>query len=199
MKKRTKIQVVVAMGIVFNILGAFLAMTFSIPFYMDSIGTILVAGLLGPKYAMLTGVLGSLTSGITFDIYSLYYAPVQLLTGFFAGILYHDKWLNGWRTPIGSLLVGIPTSLASAIITACLFQGITSGASSTIVVVLHHLGLNLVLSILVVQVFTDYLDKFLAVVLTKVIIERGRLYEKWGISWKDTVKSQKSLKEKLFY
>ena len=52
MKKKTKMQMVIVMGIVFNVMGAFIAMTLSIPFYMDSIGTILVAGLLGPKYAM---------------------------------------------------------------------------------------------------------------------------------------------------
>ena len=158
-----KVQIVIAMGIVLNVLGAFIAMSFSIPFYMDSIGTILVAGLLGPKYAMLTGVLGSLTSGMTFDMYSFYYAPVQLLTGFFAGILYHGPWLKGWKTFIGSILVGVPTSIASAIITAMLFRGITSGSSSAIVVVLNHLGLNLVFSIFIVQIFTDYTDKLLAV------------------------------------
>lgn len=198
MKKKTKIQMVVIMGIVFNVLGAFIAMTFSIPIYMDSIGTILVAGLLGPRYAMLTGLLGSLTSGMTFDIYSLYYAPVQLCTGFFAGYLYHGKWLKGWRTPFGSLLVGIPTSLLSACITAVLFNGITSGASSTFVVVFHHLGMPLVLSILVIQVFTDYMDKLFAVCLTKAIIERGHLYEKWGIAWKDTAALKTNAKEKSF-
>ena len=72
MKKQTKIQMVVTIGIILNVVGAFIAMTFSIPFYMDSIGTILIAGLLGPKYAMLTGVLGSITSGFTFDMYSFY-------------------------------------------------------------------------------------------------------------------------------
>lgn len=199
MRKRMRIQIVVAFGIALNVIGAMIAMTLSIPFYMDSIGTILVAGLLGPQYAMLTGVLGSLTSGITFDIYSLYYAPVQLLTGFFAGILYHGKWLKGWRLPIGSLLVGVPTSLASALITAGLFHGITSGASSTIVMLLNHIGLDLVLSILLVQVFTDYMDKLLAVIFTKMIITRGRLKEKWGISWKDTAKSPKKSKEKLSF
>ena len=192
-------QVVIAMGILFNVLGAFIAMSFSIPFYMDSIGTILVAGLLGPKYAMLTGVLGSLTSGMTFDVYSFYYAPVQLLTGFFAGILYHGPWLKGYKTLIGTILVGIPTSIASAFITALLFNGITSGASSTIVVVLNHMGLNLVLSIFIVQVLTDYTDKLLAVILTKLIIERGNLYERWGVPWKDTVKSQTKSKEKLSF
>ena len=60
MKKETKKQMLITIGIVLNVVGAFIAMTFSIPFYMDSIGTILIAGLLGPKYAMLTGVLGNL-------------------------------------------------------------------------------------------------------------------------------------------
>ena len=181
MKKTTKRQMLIAIGIALNVIGAFIAMTFSIPFYMDSIGTILIAGLLGPKYAMLTGVLGSLSSGVLFDVYSFYYAPVQLLTGFFAGILYHTSWLKGWKMLIGSILIGVPTSIASAIITACLFQGITSGSSSAIVVILHHFGMNLVLSIFIVQVFTDYMDKLLAVIFTKMVIQRGKLEERWRI------------------
>ena len=199
MKRQTKISIVIALGITLNVVGAFIAMTFSIPFYMDSIGTILVAGLLGPKYAMFAGVLGSITSGFTFDIYSFYYAPVQLLTGFFAGIMYDTKWLKGKFMPLGSILVGIPTSIASAFITALLFGGITSGSSSAIVVILHNLGLNLVVSIFLVQVFTDYLDKLFAVYLTRLIIERGKLKEKWGISWKDTVKLPIRSKEKSYF
>lgn len=199
MKKRTKIQTVMTIGIVLNVVGAFIAMTLSIPFYMDSIGTILVAGLLGPKYAMITGVLGSIASGLTFDIFSLYYAPVQLTTGFFAGLLYQTKWLKGKRMPLGSILVGVPTSLLSAVITANLFNGITSGSSSMLVVLLHNSGLNLVLSVLLVQVFTDYTDKLLAVYFTRLVIKRGNLDEKWGIVWKDTVKLPTKQKEKLYY
>lgn len=198
MKKITKIQFVVALGILFNVMGAFIAMNFSIPFYMDSIGTILVAGLLGPWYAMITGVLGSITSGMTFDMYSFYYAPVQLLTGFFAGILYHTSWLKGYKTVLGAILVGIPTSLTSAVITAMLFHGITSGSSSMIVIILNNMGLKLVTSIFIVQVFTDYTDKLFAVILTRTLIERGNLYEKWGIAWKGTATFKAKCKEKLF-
>lgn len=183
-----KKQILIAVAISLNVVGAFIAMTCNIPFYMDSIGTILAAGLLGPKYAILSGVLGSLVSGCTFDSYSLYYAPVQILTGFFAGTLYHTKWLNGKWLPIGSILVGVPTSLLSAIITAMLFHGITTGGSSIFVILLSKLGMNLVISIFIVQVLTDYIDKLLAVIFTKAIIKRGRLNEKWRIQWKDTVK-----------
>ena len=42
MKKTTKRQMLIAIGIALNVIGAFIAMTFSIPFYMDSIGTIFI-------------------------------------------------------------------------------------------------------------------------------------------------------------
>jgi len=171
MKKIQK-HTIVIMGIVLNVMGAYIAMTFKIPFYMDSIGTVFVAGMLGPKYAIITGLLGSFVSGMTFDIYSLYYAPVQIFTGFFAGVLYHTKWLNGKRMVIGNLLVAVPTSLASALITAGLFHGITSSGSTFLVIILHKLRFNLVVSILLVQIFTDYIDKLLAVMISKIVIKR---------------------------
>lgn len=179
---KLKKQIVVTMGIMLNVIGAYVAMNLSIPFYMDSIGTIVVAGLLGPKYAIVTGVLGSVCSGITFDVYSFYYAPTQILTGFFAGVLYHSKWLEGKRKAIGIFLVGFPTSLASAIITASLFGGLTSSSSSIFVILLNKAGLHLVVSVLLMQVVTDCIDKAIAIILTKTIIKKGRLQEKWGIN-----------------
>ena len=158
-------QCMIAIGIVINIVGAFLALNLRLPVYLDSIGTVLVSGLLGPVYGMVTGVLGSLISGITFDIYSLYYAPVQLFTGLMAGLVFRTVWLKGWRLPIGSLAVSLPTSVVSAMITAFLFGGITSSGSSYLVVLMNNLGLNLTLSCFLVQVLTDYGDKLIAVIL----------------------------------
>lgn len=190
MNKRIRIMNLIAIGIILNVIGAFIAMSLSIPVYMDSIGTILIAGLLGPKYAMITGLLGSLTSGITFDMYSFYYTPVQLFTGFFAGMLYHTSWLKGYKTLIGNILVSIPTSLLSALITAYLFGGLTSSSSSTFVIIFQHLGLPLIICVFVTQVFTDYIDKLLAVYLTRQLLEKGKLDQKWGLKWKDTAKLQ---------
>ena len=75
----------VALGIVLNIVGAFIALNLRLPIYLDSVGTVLSGALLGPVYGVATGVLGSLISGITFDIYSLYYCllytSIVLLSG----------------------------------------------------------------------------------------------------------------------
>lgn len=164
-------QCMVALGIVLNIVGAFIALNLRLPVYLDSIGTVLSGALLGPVYGVATGVLGSFISGITFDVYSLYYAPVQILTGLMAGWMFRTKWLRGYRLPIGGLALSLPTSIASAAITAFLFGGITSSGSSYLVVLMSKLGMNLTLSCFLVQVLTDYADKLIAVLLVAVVLK----------------------------
>lgn len=155
----------IGLGISLNIIGAFIALTLKLPIYLDSIGTILIACLLGPKYAVITGVCGSLVSGFTFDIYSIYFAPVQITTGLIAGIMYNKGFLNGKKTPLGVFVFTIPTSIISAMIAAFLFGGITSSGSSYIVQILKLMGISDVVSVFITQIVTDYIDKFIAVAL----------------------------------
>ena len=160
----------VGMGIAINIIGAFIALGLRLPIYLDSVGTIFIACVLGPKYAVATGVLGSLVSGMTFDVYSLYFAPVQISTGLLAGIMYNKGFLKGAKTPLGVFLFTLPTSLISAMIAAFLFGGVTSSGSSYIVQILSHFNVPMVVSVFITQVFTDYADKFLAVVLVGIVV-----------------------------
>ncbi|MDK2562560.1 ECF transporter S component [Romboutsia sedimentorum] len=167
MNKKTNVRTItlVGLGVALNIIGAFIALNLKLPIYLDSIGTIMIAALLGPKYAVITGVCGSLVSGMTFDIYSLYFAPVQISTGFFAGLMYEKGFLKGRKTPLGVVIFTIPTSIISAMIAAYLFGGVTSSGSSYIVQILRVVGMPDVVSVFIVQIFTDYADKFVAVAL----------------------------------
>jgi len=163
-------QCMVALGIVINIVGAFIALNLHLPVYLDSIGTVMISALYGPVYGIVTGLLGSLVSGFTFDIYSLYFAPVQIFTGFMAGVMFNTKWLKKGWIPLGSLAVSLPTSIASAVISAFVFGGITSSGSSIIVQVLTKAGVSLTVSCFVVQVVTDYFDKLLGIVIVSVVL-----------------------------
>ena len=49
-------QCMVALGIVLNIVGAFIALNLRLPVYLDSIGTVLSGALLGPVYGVATVV-----------------------------------------------------------------------------------------------------------------------------------------------
>lgn len=166
----TKKITLMSMGIALNIIGALTALTLKLPIYVDSVGTIFVACLLGPKYAVMTGVCGSLVSGMTFDVYSLYFAPVQISTGLLAGLMYKKGFLKGKRTPLGVFIFTLPTSLISATIAAYIFGGVTSSGSSYIVQILSYFNVPMVVGVFATQVCTDYLDKLLAVILVGLVV-----------------------------
>ena len=142
----------VAICITINIVCPFIAMNLRLPIYMDSIGTIMIARMFGAGYGMITGICGSLFCGITFDIYSLYYFPVQILTSLTTAYASKKGWLDGKKLFAAGWFISVPTALLSAMITAYIFGGITAAGSSYIVMLLKGMGVGLTLSCFIVQI-----------------------------------------------
>ena len=161
MKKLTVVQVCfIALSAVINIIGGNLALVLRLPIYLDSIGTFLASALLGPV----------VISGITTDIYSLYFIPVQIVTGVAAGILFRTTLLKKWNIFLGAFCVSIAGTIISACITAYVFGGVTSSGSSILVTLLHKLGLNMVASAFVVQIVTDYADRLISIAIVVAVL-----------------------------
>ncbi len=160
------------LGVALNIIGTLIAFSFKIPILMDSLGTVMISALIGPIYAVITGILSSVVSGITFDIYSLYFAPVQIFVGLLTGIMFNRGYMEGKKRFLAVLLISSVSSFTGAIISAFLFGGITSSSSSYIVVILFNLGINKVLSVFLVQFLMDYIDRYLAVSLVIPVLKK---------------------------
>jgi energy-coupling factor transport system substrate-specific component len=161
---------VIALAIVLNVIGGHIALLFHLPIYLDSIGTIMIAMLYGPVYGMLPPLLYGLVMGFSIDIYSLYYMPVGMILGLTTGLAARYFSLKGWRIIPGALMITIPGTIVSSIITAVLFGGITSSGSTIIVQLLNKAGLGLTASVFVVQIMTDYLDRILSLVLVPFLL-----------------------------
>lgn len=173
MKRNTTIRITVtAFCVVLNMAGAYVAQMFRIPIYLDSIGTILVAALLGPGLGLTAACLSGLLNGITSDPYAFYFIPSGMITGFAAGILFKFGWFRKWKLPLGVLFLTVPGTLVSSCISAFLFGGVTSSGSSVLVQVLHHMGCGLVASAFIAQIMTDYLDRLVSVVLVCLLTAR---------------------------
>ena len=161
---------VIALAIVLNVIGGHIALLFHLPIYLDSIGTIMIAMLYGSVYGMLPPLLYGLVMGFSIDIYSLYYMPVGMILGLTTGLAARYFSLKGWRIIPGALMITIPGTIVSSIITAVLFGGITSSGSTIIVQLLNKAGLGLTASVFVVQIMTDYLDRILSLVLVAFLL-----------------------------
>ena len=83
--------------------------------------------------------------------------------------MFRKGFLDGVKTPLGTFIFVLPTSIISAMIAAIVFEGVTSAGSSYIVQALEVLSIgNLFSNIFLTQIITDYMDKFLGVVLVNL-------------------------------
>lgn len=160
----------IALAIVINIVGSYIALGLHLPIYLDSMGTIMTAILLGPFYGLFPGVLSALVTGMTSDIYALYYMPVGIVLGVMTGFVFQKNKSN--KLFVKSFCISVPASLISACITANLFGGITSSGSTMLVQLLAKTPLGLMLSCLIVQFFTDYFDRLLSLWLVLSVIKK---------------------------
>lgn len=174
MKKiSTRTLTIMALCIGINYMGGTIALWLRLPIYLDCIGTIFAGALLGPIAGMLTGLSSGVLSGVTTDIFSLYYSPIQIVTGLLAGLVlynYLQSRQSRFKLLFLTLLLSVPGTIISSIITVQLFGGITSSGSSMIVQLLHGFGLNQTASVIVVQAGTDYLDRLLSVIVVALVI-----------------------------
>ena len=156
--------------IVINIMGGHLALYTRLPVYLDTIGTLLGSAFFGPIGGVITGVLTALINGATGDLFSIYYMPSQITVALMAGLVYKKfkptDIKNIWWL---ALVISLPATIVSTIITVMLFHGITSSGSSMIVQVLHGMGINEVVAVFLVQVGTDYLDRLIGVYVVAIV------------------------------
>ena len=92
--------------------------------------------------------------------------------GFLTGLAWQKKSDKLWWIFAAALIVTIPSSLLSSLITAGLFGGITSSGSSVIVQLLAKTPLGLTLSCFIVQVCTDYLDRVIGFVIVNALMKK---------------------------
>ncbi|MGT2888337.1 ECF transporter S component [Streptococcus didelphis] len=163
-----------ALAITLNYIGANLALFLHLPIYLDMIGTLLLSLLLGPWVGAATAMSSALLSWLTSDAFALFYAPVAMVTALLSGFfLRHNSRAKEivWK----AFCISLPGTALAALITVSLFKGITSSGSSLLVQVLHSLGLNLTASVLLVQMTSDYLDRFISLALVLAVIKNLKI------------------------
>lgn len=169
---KLRYTILIAMSIAINIIGANIALFLKLPIYLDLIGTLLIAVLLGPSYAAISAIVSSLINWMTTDIFSLYFSPVAVVVAILVGILF-NKNTKLTKFPLKVLIISLPGTIIASLITVILFHGITSSGSSLIATFLHSLGLDMTISLILVQAFTDYADRLISLLIVFLFIKQA--------------------------
>lgn len=163
-----------------NLALCFINMQLKLPIYLDTVGTMLVAALLGAPWAVACALLSAVAnSGL--DPFALPFVPQSITSALMATLVFRHPRVKQLAVPIKGLIVGLPAAIIGAVIAAYIFGGVTSAGSSYILQFMTHaMGLPLVASAFAVQLVTDYIDKTLIILFVTLVVRRlpGRILER---------------------
>src|SRR5512135_3478839 len=86
----------VAFGIALNLTVGQITIALKIPLYLDSIGTILVAVLVGPYAGIIAGSLANIMAAAFGNPTMMFFIPVVIVIGAFTGFLAKRGWFKRW-------------------------------------------------------------------------------------------------------
>jgi energy-coupling factor transport system substrate-specific component len=143
-----------AMGLVVNQLG--------LPVYLDTLGTVLAAGLAGPLAGLLTGLVSQVVRSLYEGFVWFPFVLIQVLIALVASL---SRRQAGFASPARAVAWGIAAGVvggsASAGISYTLFEGVTATGVTALTAVLATAGLARSAAVFLASITTDILDKVL--------------------------------------
>jgi energy-coupling factor transport system substrate-specific component len=165
--------VVVRTGVIVNLVIGQIVAALLLPLFLDAVGTILVAALVGPGAAIVVGLVSQLLNAVLSGNLSwLPFAVIQVVIALYAWLAARaGLFRRVWTAAPAGLLLGFIAGSMAAPISLYLFGGATAGGVTAITTVLRALGLPLAQAVRISSLSTDLLDKTVAFALVAIILQ----------------------------
>ena len=152
-----------AFCIALNLTAGQITAALKIPLYLDSIGTILVAVLVGPWSAVICGSTANLLAAAFGNPTMIFFIPVVAVIGAFSGFLARKGWFRKWYlVVIGGSMQGVLAAIVSAPISAYLFGGVMMAGTDFLVLYFRSVGNTLLNSVIYQGLASDPVDKLVS-------------------------------------
>lgn len=170
---QTQKMTIAVIGIVMNIVLGTLVSTFQIPLlFLDTIGTIFVAVLLGPVYGATAGGLTNVTIGIMTNPRSIPFALVNIAIGLIVGFVSRKYNFNLVVAIITGLVLAVVAPLIGTPIAVFLYGGLTGGGMDLFVTWLSATGEKLFTAAFIPRVAGNLIDKVASTILVALLLSR---------------------------
>jgi len=169
----TQTWVLIPIGVAVSVVAAFFVNALKLPIYLDTLGTLLIAILVGPWAAALTGLFVNLVEGVLVNPTFIPYTPLQIAFGLAAGYLANRGWFRTYSRIVGvGLVVAVISIVMGAPITVYAFGGVTGTGSDAVTGFFLATGSNLWSAVIGQTIVVEPVDKVLTAVLAALIAKR---------------------------
>ena len=152
--------VLIAIAVAINMIGGQLISLLKLPIFLDSIGTLISAVLLGPVIGMLTGLLTNLLWGLLTD-------PIA------AGWLARAGWFRTLpKVVISGVVITLAVTAVAVPLRTALFGGVTGSGADLFVAWIHSAGQNLLESVAITVLGANLVDKILTAIIVWILLRQ---------------------------
>lgn len=170
---KNKTLVLIAICVAVNMGLGQLASTLKLPIFLDSIGTILAALLMGPWIGMLAGLVTNLIWGLVSSPVAAAFAPVAMVIGLSAGFLARRGMFGTIpKTVASGVIVTIFVTIVATPIRTYLFGGVTGSGADFFVAYMNAVGAKLLESVAFTVVGANLVDKVVSCLVAWFIIRQ---------------------------
>ena len=169
----TYIAIMIPIGVAINYIGGLIASTLALPIYMDSIGTVIVAAIMGPWIGAFSGALYNIISALTGGnipgaLFAICNIGSGLIVGFMARYGFFKKW---WHIIIATVLVALWNAGTGAPIAMVVYGGVDGNVGTNLMIAsLQAIGQDLGSAAFWSRVPTNLLDKGIACFISWIIL-----------------------------
>ncbi len=161
----------IPIAVAINFVGGQLAINLKLPFYLDTIGTILVAMLCGPWVGAVAGLVTNVIIGIT-DPTFFPFAIVSIALGLVTGFLARSNFFSTWpKRIISIILMALVSILVAAPIVVLVFGGMTSSGTSLFTATMLATGSGIWKAVFSTELIFTVFDRIIAIILTFLVIK----------------------------
>ena len=148
-----------SLSVAINIILGIVTKSLNLPFYLDTLGTVITAALVGPIPGAIVGALTNVITGFMYSIkdipFLLVNVAVALIVGFVAKkfkFTYKSAFITGLVLSVVCPLIGTPISIA-------IYGGLTGTVSDVIVLWLKSSGSSIFAASFIAKVGNNLIDK----------------------------------------
>lgn len=170
----TYMAILIPLGVAINLVGGQIASRLQLPLFLDSIGTAIIAAIMGPFVGSVSGVLFNIISSIIGgnllgSLFGLCNIATALIVGY---MVRFDKFKNILHAVIATVAVALANALMGAPIAVVVYGGIQGSGVDLAVAGFLAMGNDILSAAFLARVPINLVDKGIAVVIAWLILKR---------------------------
>lgn len=168
----TYVVAVVPVAAALNIVGGYINTVLKLPIFLDMIGTMVTAVVLGPWWGALVGAITNIVNSFISGPISLPFAVVNVVGGLVWGYTHRLGWMKkNWSFFLVNILVAFVSSVFAVPIYVFIFGGATGHFSDVMTAAFLAMGQNLLVSVFSSNILVSLADKIISGYVGLAIIE----------------------------